>query len=227
MDDDARGTPEGDGTAAVSNGPAPIEWAVTVPDGANGGNGADRTQPHDIQLPEWVPPPPGSLATRLSTAPPPVAPLTHAPVSARTAVATIGPDIPHSDTDDDEDDDSGAYADLTVGEVLSSRGARFLAVVAVCTIFALVAASVVLWQRIENVRIEKQPVPAASVIENQLRDLRRRLTRVETQVAGTLDATGTVTTTPAPLIWELELLKKCVREFQQALDDGRSRFTYC
>jgi hypothetical protein len=219
MDDDARGAPEGNGTAAVSNGPAPIEWAVLVPNGEHGGNGGDLTQPHDFDLPSWVPPPPGSLAARLKTAPPPLA-------HAHTTVATIGPDIPHTDSDDDDEDDS-AFADLTVGEVLSSRGARVLAVVAVCTLIALVATSVVLWQRIENVRVKAQREPAPSVVERQLSELRRRMTRVETQAAGILDATGTVTTTPAPLLWELGLLRKCVRDFQQALDDGRSRFTYC
>jgi hypothetical protein len=125
--------------------------------------------------------------------------------------------------DDDEGEDP-----IELREILSSRGARFLAVVAVCTIAVLLAGMVLLWQRVETgQRVDAQP-SAELLADRELTDIRRRLTRIETQIQASLDATGTsVTTTPAPLLYQLELLRQCVAEFQQAIDSGRSRFTYC
>jgi hypothetical protein len=152
---------------------------------------------------------------------------------AQAATHPHGPvavDVLHREDDDDEDHDHSddeRITDLTLGEVLASRGARFLTLVAVCSIVGLIAASLVLWQRIESVNEQKQPVPTPAVIDEQLRDLRRRIARIETQIQGTFDATGTVTTAPAPLAFQLEALRTCVNELQQTLDDGRSRFNYC
>ena len=215
--------PETNG-ATASDRPAPIEWA-TLTGLDEHDHHDDRTQPHELPLPAWVPPPPGARA-RLSDFPPPVDPLMQAAAHARGPIAV---DVLHRD-EDEEPDESGhedRITDLTLGEVLASRGARFLTLVAVCSIVGLIAASIVLWQRIESVNAQKQPVPTPAVIEEQLRDLRRRISRIETQIQGTFDLTGTVTTAPAPLAFQLEALRTCVNELQQTLDDGRSRFNYC
>ena len=195
----------------LTDAPAPIEWA-TLPSPSRED---DPTEIGGWELPAWVPPPPGALATRDAR-----------PVAMTTAVAggngngASSGDHPH---DRDERDDP-----IDLREILSSRGARFLAVVAVCTITLLVAGTVLLWQRVESApRADAQP-SAELLADRELTDIRRRLSRIETQIAATLDATGTtVTTTPAPLLYQLELLRRCVVEFQQAIDSGRSRFTYC
>ena len=237
MDDDTRDDLSTNGDTGERAHPVPIEWAVLARDTSNG----DHAESHSTGLPAWIPPPPGSLASRLAawrSEDEGAAPLSS--VAVHTSGATTDEDetqldalrdIPHHEDVEHvehEDADEPAFADLTLREALTTRGARFLAVVAVCTILGLLASSVVLWQRIEDVKVKGQPVPAPAAVERQLTEIRRRLARVETRIAANLDPTGTtVTTTPPELLYQLELLRKCVVEFQQALDSGKRKFTYC
>jgi hypothetical protein len=118
---------------------------------------------------------------------------------------------------------------VTLRQVLSP-GARLLIVMAVVALVGLIAANVLLWQRIEETRtVNTEPV--SDVATSGLADLRRRLTKVEAQIAATLDPTGTVATSaPSVLLFEIAKLRNCVIEFQQAIDNARGRsgeFKYC
>jgi len=236
MDNDTRDELSTNGHAGERDRPEPIEWAALTRETSN----ADHAASHETDLPTWIPPPPGSLASRLSA--------WHAGDRGAPRLSSIAGRINGAKTDEDEtqldalrdiehhedlehDEDGAdepAFADLTIREALATRGARFLAIVAVCTILGLLASSVVLWQRIEDVKVERQPAPAPSAVERQLTEIRRRLARVETRIAANLDPTGTtVTTTPPEFLYQLALLRNCVVEFQQALDSGKRKYTYC
>jgi hypothetical protein len=122
---------------------------------------------------------------------------------------------------------------ITLRDAMASRGVRFLTVVVVAIFAVLVAATVLLWQRVEESHGPAASEPATSPVqEAQLRAVRSRLNSVETRLSSMLDESQTVVTAPPPSVLEFELaaLRNCLIEFQRAIDVGRVRggqFTYC
>jgi len=122
---------------------------------------------------------------------------------------------------------------VTLGRVMASRGARFLAVVAVVTVVALFAAVVLLWQRVEGPHrpvTSTQDVNAVSPAE--LVAVENRLNSIETKLSSLVDTNGVVPTGPEAdiLAFQIASLKSCVNSFQAAIDAGSVRggqFAYC
>ncbi|MEX0666013.1 MAG: hypothetical protein WD598_14760 [Acidimicrobiia bacterium] len=122
---------------------------------------------------------------------------------------------------------------VTLRRVMASRGARVLTVVVVAVFTALLAATVLLWQRVEEARVPPEPVlpKVETVTPDQLLAVENRLNSIETKLASMVDAAGTmVTAAPTELQSELVALRSCLSAFQRAIDDGSvrgGRFAYC
>ncbi len=122
---------------------------------------------------------------------------------------------------------------ITLRDVATSRAARFLTVVVVTVLAVLIAAIVLLWQRVEaqptvTATIES---PGTALTPAELRDFKTRLDSLETRLAALLDPTGSVvTTSPSATQHELGELRSCIVAFQQAIDAGvkhGGQFKYC
>jgi hypothetical protein len=123
----------------------------------------------------------------------------------------------------DEDDEWDLEPVPTRSAFFGTRAARLISVVAVVTIAALLASTVLLWQRVEDVKADVSTVPAKPVGNSELTDLRRRLARLETQVAATTDDTGNLVGPTDELRAELASLRQCVATFQQRLTQSRGQ----
>jgi hypothetical protein len=110
----------------------------------------------------------------------------------------------------------------------SSTGARFLAVVVAVVLLGLVAATVLLWQRVEDTR--KSARTPRTVTVSGLAAVQRRLDQVETQLAA-IRGSGTAPPLADPLQNQVTALEQCVAQFQQAVVDvqrgRRVQITYC
>jgi hypothetical protein len=118
-----------------------------------------------------------------------------------------------------------AQTPATLRDVMTSRGARFLTVVVVVAFASLLAATVLLWQRVEdNRRVDTTAQPAVSTPSPAvLRSLQSRLNRVETRLSALLTSDGTtVMSSPSAMQSDLDALRYCLRVFQQQILNPRT-----
>jgi hypothetical protein len=212
-------------TADAPDGLLPIRWVGPPgpatgadPDHTNGnghnGNGATAVRIRPLPVPRVV-----TLASFMA----------HSPTPREDTAREPAPVLDLREPDEWRD----ALQPITLRDVATSRGARFLTVVAVTVCVALIAAVVLLWQQVEARPAVATPTAAEEIpyTAAELRDLKSRLNSIETRLASLLDPTQTmVTTTPDELRFELAVFRACVIEFQRAIDAGIRRggqFEYC
>jgi len=122
---------------------------------------------------------------------------------------------------------------ITVGRVVASRGARFLAVVGVVSIMSLFAVVVLLWQRVEEPHRPIAPAEAVNAATKaQMVAVETRLNSLETKLWSLADPNGGIAGTPESdaLANELSQVRTCLNNFQAAISEGGARaaqFEYC
>jgi hypothetical protein len=217
-------------TAEGPDGLVPIRWvgadtaeSVAVlatrdhtGNGRSNGNGAQGNGDRSVVRAHPIP----RVATLASFIPPAVP--TPAPAPEARVITLPEPgdwsDVPES---------------VTLRRLMASRGARFVTVVAVVTVAALLAGFVLLWQRVEEPHRPVAPaVPTDVVEQSELVEVQNRLNSLETRLASLVDSNGAIANTPEAdiLAFQIAALKSCINSFQAAIDAGRVRggqFAYC
>jgi hypothetical protein len=117
---------------------------------------------------------------------------------------------------------------LTLADVLRVRSARFIAITIVVTFVAVVMATVLLWQRVEDTRAEVNRGKQVTSVPG-LAGVHRRLNQLETEVAAILGSpNGDPTGRTDAIQQQLTALNQCVAEFQHTIVSGRrSSVRYC
>lgn len=151
------------------------------------------------------------------------------PAPRETSLRALAPVIDLRESDEWRD----ALQPITLRDFAASRGARFLTVVVVTLFLVLIAAVVLLWQRVEEGPTVTTTEPAVNAVaQPDLIPLKNRLNSLETRLGSFLDETQTVVTSPPPsqLEYEIAVFRACLVEFQHAIAAGGLRcgqFKYC
>jgi hypothetical protein len=210
MDDDF----EIDLTVDAPDGLLPIRWVDPATQHSGNGNGTGNGHSNG-----------GGGTTRVR--PLPVARVvTLASFMARPAAPRPTPVLTLREPDEWQDSLAlDRLGPVTLRDAMASKGARFLTVVVVTLFAVLLAATVLLWQRVEERHVVTATPAKATNAANAalLRGFAGRLNSIEIRTSALLNPDGTVATTPTDALQhELDALRDCLNIFQQQIASGRA-----